>query len=208
MQGRRNTIVAREGVIFLLAAAIACGASLYAGAYGYAAGTAAVLVILVLVFRDPRRDSPAAPLGVISPVDGTVVSVCLSDKGVVQGEAHVVLMRIDALGTYTARSPVGGKIMDLRSIAGDKVVDYQTNALWIQTDERTDVIMQFRGYRFGLPPRAFLGYGERVAQGQRCAYLRLTRFAEVHLPISGHVMVKPGDAIVAGQTPIGKLSPG
>ncbi len=208
MQGRRNTIVAREGLIFLVAAAAACAGAVYAGAYGYAAVAAALLVTLILIFRDPRRDSPAAPLGVISPVDGSVVSVCLSDKGVVQGEAHVILLRIDALGTYTARAPVGGKIMDLKSVAGDKVVDYQTNALWIQTDERTDVVMQFRGYRFGLPPQAFVRYGERVAQGQRCAYLRLTRFAEVHLPISGQVVVKPGDPIVAGQTLIGKLSPG
>lgn len=207
MHGRRNTIVAREGIVFLVAATVACIAAAFLGAFDYAAGAAAVLVLLFLVFRDPRRASPAAPLGVISPVDGAVVSVCLTDKGVVQGEAHIVLMRIDALGTYTARSPVEGKIMDLRSLAGDKVVDYRTNALWIQTDERTDVVMQFRGYRLGLAPRGFLRYGERVGQGQRCAYLRLTRFAEVHLPISAQILVKPGDDIAAGQTQIAKLSP-
>ncbi len=78
------------------------------------------------MFRDPRREVPAAPLGVVSPVDGRVVQVDLVDKGVLQGEAHRVRIEIDISGTYTARAPVEGKIMDLRTVAADKVVDYET----------------------------------------------------------------------------------
>ena len=65
--------------------------------------------------------------------------------------------------------------------------------------------MQFRGYRFGLAPRSFVRFGERVGQGQRCAYLRLTRIAEVHLPIESTVLVKPGQVVVAGTDLIGKV---
>lgn len=161
--------------------------------------------VFYLVFRDPRRHVPASPLGVVSPVDGVVVDIDLTDKGVMQGEAHVVRIRIDSLGTYTARAPVEGKIMDLRSINGDRVVDYRTNALWLQTDEGDDVVLQFHGYRFGLAPMSFVRFGERVGQGQRCAYLRLTRFAEVHLPVESKILVKPGQTIAAGSDLIGKL---
>ncbi len=167
---------------------------------------ALLFIILLLIFRDPRRVIPASPLGVVSPVDGRVIKVDLVDKGVLQGEAHRIQIRISSLGTYTARAPVEGKISDLRSVAGDQVVDYRTNALWIQTDEGDDIVLQFHGYRFGLAPLSFARYGERVGQGQRCAYLRLTRIAELHLPIESKILVKAGDAVVAGTQLIGKLT--
>jgi phosphatidylserine decarboxylase len=139
-------------------------------------------------------------------VDGRVVKIDLADRGVVQGEAHRVHISIDSLGTYTARSPVEGQIRDLNSVASDRAGEYRTNALWVQTDEGDDVVVQFRGYRLGLAPRSFIGFGQRVGQGQRCAYLRLTRFAEVHLPIETKILVKPGDVLTAGTDLIGKLT--
>ena len=40
---------------------------------------ALLFFVLVLVFRDPRRTVPAAPLGVVSPVDGRVVEAGLAE---------------------------------------------------------------------------------------------------------------------------------
>jgi phosphatidylserine decarboxylase len=158
-----------------------------------------------VIFRDPRREIPAIPTGVVSPVDGCITTLDLVDRGVLQGEAHRIFIRIDVLGTYTARCPVEGVIKDLNTLAADKVVDYRTNALWVQTDEGDDVVLQFHGYRLGFAPAAFVRYGERIGQGQRCAYLRLTRIAEVHLPINARVLVKPGQRVTAGLDVIGKL---
>ena len=172
----------------------------------FAAAIAGTFFVLFLVFRDPQRVIPASPLGVVSPVDGRVVKIDRADQGVLQGEAHRVHIRINSLGTYTARSPVEGQIKDLRSVASERVGEYRTNALWVRTDEGDDVVLQFRGYRFGLAPKSFIGFGQRVGQGQRCAYLRLTRIAEVHLPIETKIFVKPGDLLLAGTDLIGKLT--
>ncbi len=166
---------------------------------------ALLLGLFWLIFRDPRRQIPAVPLGVVSPVDGRITAIDLVDRGVVQGEAHRILVSIDLLGTYTARCPVEGVIKDLNTLAADKVVDYRTNALWVQTDEGDDVVLQFHGYRLNFAPLAFVRYGERIGQGQRCAYLRLTRVAEVHLPISTRVLVEPGQRVTAGLDVIGKM---
>jgi phosphatidylserine decarboxylase len=168
---------------------------------------AALLGLSWMIFRDPRRQIPAIPLGVVSPVDGRITAIDLVDRGVLQGEAHRIFISIDVLGTYTARCPVEGVIKDLNTLAADKVVDYRTNALWVQTDEGEDVVLQFHGYRLGLAPVAFVRYGERIGQGQRCAYLRLTRVAEVHLPINAKVRVEPGQRVTAGLDVIGKLPP-
>jgi len=205
VEGRRNPFVAREGIPFLLLTAVACLVFLQYSHVFFAGLAALLFVVLFLLFRDPRREVPAAPLGVISPVDGRVIQVDLVDKGVLHGEAHRIRIQIDNFGTYTARAPVEGKIMDLQTVAADKVVDYQTNALWIQTDEGHDVVLQFYGYRFGIAPRSFVRFGERVGQGQRCAYLRLTRIAEVHLPIESKVLVKPDQVVVAGSDLIAKV---
>ena len=195
LEGRRNPFVAREGLPFLFLTAVGFAAALRYLDIAVASALALLFFVLVLIFRDPRREVPASPLGVVSPVDGRVVNVGLADRGVFQGEAHCIRIRVDALGTYTARAPVEGKIMDLHSVSALSPVDYQTNALWLQTDEGDDVILQFGGYRLG----------ERVGQGQRCAYLRLARFAEVHLPITSQVLVKPGQLVAAGSDLIGKV---
>ena len=166
---------------------------------------ALLLGLFWMIFRDPRRQVPAIPLGVVSPVDGRVTAVDLVDRGVLQGEAHRIFISIDVLGTYTARCPVEGVIKDLNTLAADTVVDYRTNALWVQTDEGDDVVLQFHGYRLGFAPSAFVRYGERIGQGQRCAYLRLTRVAEVHLPINARVLVEAGQRVTAGLDVIGKL---
>ena len=205
MQGRRNPFVAREGIPFLIAT-IALGWLSYRYLDLVWLGAAAVLfVILFLIFRDPRRVIPSSPLGVVSPADGRVVSVDRIDEGAIQGEAHRIVIRISSLGTYTARCPVEGKIMDLATQAEDHHVDLPTNALWMRTDEGEDVVLKFGGYRFGLPPKSFVGYGERLGQGERCAYLRLTRFAEIHLPKESRVKVKPGQRLVAGLDLVAKL---
>ena len=88
--------------------------------------------------------------------------------------------------------------MDLNTLSrpGSPAVD--AAGLWLVTDEGENVILQFRGNRLRLAPRAFLRYGERVGQGQRCAYLRLTKFAEVELPGNARILVTEGQRVSAG----------
>jgi len=153
-----------------------------------------LLLILYLVFRDPHRSVPSIALGVFSPVDGEVEAVEHIEKGATGAPALRVTIRVDSFGTYTARSPVEGTIREL----GKK-------ALWLQTDENQDIVLTFSGYRFGLAPRAFAKFGERLGQGQRCAYLRLTRIAEVQMPVDSKVLVEPGQTVVAGLDVIGNV---
>jgi phosphatidylserine decarboxylase len=205
LKGRRNPFVAREGIPFLVGALITIIVTWQFAGWAWSTVSGLVFVWLILVFRDPRRDIPAVPLGVVSPVDGTVVEVSLTDKGALNGDAHKVFIRVNSLGTYTARCPVEGKIMDFRGAISDSAEAGAKSGLWVRTDEGDDVVLQFHGHRFGLAPLAFLGYGERVGQGQRCAYLRLARLAEVQLPINGRLLVKEGQQVSAGVDVLAKL---
>jgi len=171
----------------------------------YALVPVVLLVFMFLLFRDPLREVPSVALGVVSPADGEVVSVEKTDRCVVQGEAHMIRIRISCLGTYTARSPVEGKVMDLRSSTEGVGPECPANALWVQTDEGDSVVLQFQGYRFGLAPRSFIRFGERIGQGHRCAYLRLAQYADVYMPIDGKVLVEPGQQVAAGSDLIGTV---
>ena len=187
MHGRRNPFVAQEGLPFLI---VVAGSAALLARYSdprYAIPLVPVFILLYLLFRDPRRRGPSVALGVVSPVDGKVVEHSILEQGALEQPAHRILIRINSLGTYTARSPVEGKIMDP---AG--------RALWVQTDEGDDVVLTFAGYRFGCPPKSIARYGERLGQGQRCAYLRMTRLAEVQIPLDGKVAVAAGDKVQAG----------
>ncbi len=166
---------------------------------------AILFVFMYLLFRDPHRTGPSVALGVISPADGEVVSVEQTDRCVVQGEAHLIRIRVDSFGTYTARSPVEGKVMDLHSSVEGVGPGCPANALWVQTDEGDSVVLQLNGYRFGIAPRSFIRFGERIGQGHRCAYMRLTKFADVYMPINGKVLVEPGQRVVAGTDLIGTV---
>ncbi len=194
MHGRRNPFVAQEGLPLLLLAAVVAVLLVRYSDPVFALGPAILFVILFFVFRDPRRTGPSASLGVVSPVDGEVLEVTRLEEGDLGQPAHRILVAVDSLGTYTARSPVEGKIMDPKG-----------RALWVQTDEGDDVLLKFSGHRFGLPPKSFARYGERLGQGQRCAYLRLTRYAEIQVPVDGKVSVAPGDEVVAGVDLIGSV---
>lgn len=164
----------------------------------------AITVLLVLLFRDPRRFVPPVALGIVSPVDGEIVDVDTTNRCVVQGEAYRIRICIDHLGAYSARSPVEGWVMDLSSKVGVGA-ECPVNALWIETDEGNSVVLQFHEYRLGLAPKAFVQFGQRVGQGQRCAYIRLARFAEVYVPIAGRVHVEPGQRVSAGSDLIGAV---
>jgi len=205
LRGRPIPFVAIEGIPFLLGAALTCWLTWWYGGLPWVPVPAAVFAALYLVFRDANRPVPPSALGVVSPVDGEVVAVDIAEGGVLQGRAQRILIRIDGFGTYTARSPVEGRVRNLQTT--ERAADYPRNALWLRTDEGDDVVLKFSGYRFGLPPRSLARYGERLGQGARCAYLRLTRFAEVHLPDSSRILVEPGQVLRAGSDLIARLPP-
>lgn len=205
MRVRRNPFVAVEGVLPMALVAAAFVYLVRYEAAWLALIPAALFVLLFLLFRDPQRDVRSVALGIVSPVDGKVLAVDKIDYCVVQGNAYRVRIRVNAFGTYTARSPIEGRVMDLHSKAEGVGLGCPANALWIETDEGDSVVLQFHENWLGLAPRSFVRMGERVGQGDRCAYIRLARIAELYLPIDGKVYVVPGQIVTAGNDLIGAV---
>jgi phosphatidylserine decarboxylase len=162
-------------------------------------GASATLVgVLLLLFRDPPRKLPSAPDAVLSPVDGRIVAVEPTDRACISGEVIRIRIRVNHFGAYTARSPAGGHVLNLRDnlAAGSRLTGQ--SGLWVRTAAGDDVVLLMDGPRFLFRPVAFVRYGERLGQGQRCAYIRLASHAEVYVPLKSRVRVKRGDYVNAG----------
>ncbi|MCI0517911.1 MAG: hypothetical protein L0Y45_08775 [Woeseiaceae bacterium] len=205
MKEARYPMVAGEGIPVLMLAIAAAALCAYFVGWITAVPLALASAVLFLLFRDPHRQVPSHPLAAVSPVDGYVVEVTTTAEGINGAAAHRIILRVDAFGAYTARSPVEGTILDPKAKRPGPEAAGEHAGLWIRTDEGDDVLLRFHGYRLGLAPRAFSRYGERVGQGERCAYLRLTRYAEVWLPVHSRVQVVKGQRLRAGSDILGTL---
>ena len=205
MRDRQNLFIAREGFLPVLLVVVIGAYVLRFHDAWFVLVPGIAFVLLFFLYRDPNRDVPPVALGVVSPVDGKVEVVDKIDRCVVQGEAYRVRIRINPFGTYTARSPIEGRVMDLASRAEGVGAECPTNALWVETDEGDSVVLQFHDYRLNLAPESLVGLGERLGQGQRCAFIRFARYAEVYVPIAGKVHVEAGQSVKAGSDLIGAV---
>src|SRR3569623_2922150 len=69
----------------------------------------AIAVLLLYVFRDPRREIPALPLAIVSPVAGRVQTVRVLRGPYLGRDAIRITLRMPWWGPYVTRSPTAGK---------------------------------------------------------------------------------------------------
>lgn len=181
--------LAVEGWIIVLVLAL-LAALLFGSAWpGSALVPLLLLGLALLRYRDPERAVPSDPLGVLSPVDGTVVDI---DNG---PEGLRIVIRIAAFGAYVLRAPTEGNVVDPGSLSAG-------HGLAIRTDEGEEVLVRLLGPGW-LPPAATVDYDQRLGQGQRCGLRRGARAAEIWLPAGSHSAVQRGDTTFAGESVLG-----
>jgi phosphatidylserine decarboxylase len=205
MTRAQYSLLPAEGLPFILVVIVSGLAAWRFEVYWLLVPLAIAMVLLVLLFRDPDRVIPAVPLAVVSPVDGKVVEIAPTDKGLLRREALRVVIRVNSMGAYTARSSIEGKVLSLKdnAAAGSRLLG--VGGLWVRSDAGEDVVLVLHGPRWIGRPAAMVGYGQRIGQGQRAAYLRLASFAELYLPLNVKVKVTTGDSVLAGSSVVAEL---
>ena len=102
MARAQHSFFPAEGLPFLGAVVVAALLAWRFEVFWVLPPLAIALVLLVLLFRDPDRTIPAAPLAVVSPVDGKVIDIAPTDKGMLRREAQRAVPNYDGtlnLGT-------------------------------------------------------------------------------------------------------------
>jgi len=110
MLAYRYPLIAREGWVWI--AAIAIPAFVVYSLYGLMSLPLWLLVLVLLfLFRDPARKIPAAPLGIVSPVDGKVVAVEKVHDAYLDRQALLVSIKMGFTSVYSAHNPMEGKLL-------------------------------------------------------------------------------------------------
>ena len=195
-------MIAREGVIPVVASALA--AVMIAHFVGLYESLVFWLIclVLVLVFRDPRRDIPSVPQAIVSPADGRIISVGLEHDPFLNRPSILVTLQMNTYGAFSTRSPVEGKVLEP---SRDAVASDAPHGVWLQTDEADDLVMVMNRGRLGNAPRCYVGFGERVGQGQRCGFIHFGGRIDLYLPENSRTVVAPGDLVRSGSDIIANL---
>jgi phosphatidylserine decarboxylase len=213
MLAYRYPLIAREGWLWI--AAVAVLAALVNLSYGVLSSPLWLLVLVLLfLFRDPMRKIPAAPLGIVSPVDGTIVAIDDVQDGYLNRPAICISVKMGFTSVYSAHCPMEGKVQKQWLAVPRKIQNANSNvsakeadtyAQWIQSDEGDDLVMVTELGTHLLRPQYYAQSGERVGQGQRCGFICFGSQVDVLIPKTSHVDVSVGDRVFAGSDIIATL---
>jgi len=194
----RRSSIASEGWPWIIAAVILTLLVYRFAGWAWSLPGGVLTVLLILLFQDPYRRVPPLPLGVLAPVDGRVLEIHKCTDEVLPGAWQRITIRGNPFGAYTVRAPIEGAVLDVREEVRLRGGRPAPSGLWLRSEEQDDVVLFFPRRARRLAPRAFVGYGERIGQGQRFAYLRMAPRAEIYLPVTAEMRVAKGDRVRAG----------
>lgn len=201
-----NPIIARQGwplIAVLLALTVA--AKLFLG-WTAAVILLALMLAVIFVFRDPRREIPPAPLAAVSPASGIVSAVETVTDPWLDRRAHKCRIRMSLLDVHSLRSPVEGKVMDQWSSEPQEPGIRGRYTYWIRTDEGDDVTLSLGLGILAVIVRLTMQSGDRIGQGQPCGFLFFAGVVDLYLPASTKLAVRQGDYVESGTAVIGKLA--
>lgn len=210
-----SSIIVREGHPFVALSGAAAVIAFLAGFVWIFVPLFLLTLFVAAFFRNPERTPPENPRQLISPADGKVIRI----EEVASGDpAKPTLLKIsifmNVFNVHVNRIPYSGRIGSIRYTPGkflsadlDKASALnERNHILIRTDDGMEImVVQIAG----LIARRIVCWvteGMAVNKGARFGLIRFGSRVEVLLPLgSTTLLVKTGDKVRAGETPIGEL---
>jgi phosphatidylserine decarboxylase len=180
----------------------------------WASAVFAVLTAFVTwFFRNPVRIAPQDERIVVSPADGLVIKIDEHEYPVISGNSRRVSIFLNIFDVHVNWSPVSGIIRKIIYSKGkfffahlDKAsLDNERNLFLIDDDQgRKIAVIQIAGI-VARRIVCWAGEGMRVSRDDRIGMIRFGSRVEVFMPPGSEVLVKVGDRVKGGTTPIGRL---
>lgn len=204
--------IAPEGWPFIL---VPLALALFLGWAGWVKAAAllgVVTALMVVFFRDPERTPPAVSGAILAPADGRVVDVRVGVDDAFVGRAQVVSIFLSPLDVHVNRAPLAGLVVDVERRPGAKGAAFRSEAS--ERNERTSVAIQ--GETARVVVRQIAGAlarrivcrvqpGDKLAAGERFGLIKFGSRADVIMPASAELRVRPGVRVRAGETVVGVL---
>ncbi len=209
--------VDKDGVLFAgiiaLATLIASMVSVHLGWIGF------LLTIGCLAFfRDPVRVTPSVEGGIISPADGTVLSVgsCPSpvEFGLGYERCQKISIFMSVFDVHINRSPFNGVVERIIYIPGkffnaslDKASELNERQITVLKTQGGENIafVQIAGL-IARRIRSDIREGESLKTGQKVGLIRFGSRVDIYLPMNASINIIEGQTTVAGETLLGVLN--
>lgn len=172
-----------------------------------------ILFFFVLqFFRDPQRIAPLGRDLILSPADGRIVVVEVTQDPYAKREALKISVFMNVFNVHSNRSAVSGLVKEIQYFPGkfvnadlDKAsLENERNAMVIDANGQTVTLVQVAG----LIARRILCYvhvGDRLKAGERYGFIRFGSRVDVYLPLTAVPMVSVGDRVYATNTALARL---
>ena len=171
-------------------------------------------VALCLFFRDPERIPPVDPGLVVSGADGVVATVdVFQEQEYLNTEVKRITVFLNLHNVHVNRAPIPGRVTAVDFRQGEHLAAYlveaselnQCNTFLIEGDATRCVVRQL----VGAVVRRVVGWvdvGDTLERGQRLGMMKYGSRLDILLPAEDvEVLVKEGDRVLAGVTPIARL---
>lgn len=199
-------MIAREGIAAAAVTLVAGVALLYFEAVYSAALAFGLSALLVWFHRIPRRRPPAAPLGLLSPVNGKIALIESCNDTWLERQALRISIKVAPPGITVFFSPTEGKVQRFWTGFGpfgearlkrSLEASPDCYAAQVQSDEGEDVLLAVSSRwplsrcRFDRAP------GERIGQGGCFGFVYFASAFELLAPADATPRVEAGDRVRA-----------
>jgi phosphatidylserine decarboxylase len=202
---------AKEGWLYVLPFVFLAGLLFVFGRPGWGAAALAAGLLILLFFRDPRRSYEGDAGTVLAAADGLVTRIdTLEDPEVGPGRQQRIVTFLSVLAVHVQKVPVAGEVTVSRYRAGRKVAAYREDAGAVN-ENQLSVIRRGNGDLVGVRQIAgllarrvvcYLKAGDRVHRGQAMGLIKFSSRVDLLVPESYQVLVKKGDRVKNGATPM------
>jgi phosphatidylserine decarboxylase len=174
---------------------------------------AALLLFAFYFFRDPERQPPGDETLAVSPADGMVVEVKeTAENQFLNQSVRRVTIFLSIFDVHVNRAPIAGRITHSEPMTG-RFLDArdpdssQSNARRTWTIKGQGVTIVVRQIAGAIARRicAWKKVGDTVERGERFGMIRFGSRTEVDLPLQSEILVKAGERVRGGETPIARL---
>ena len=176
-----------------------------------AAGVLGALTLFLLqFFRDPERRPEGGEDTIVSPADGTVLSVAEAPEAPAGAKRRLSVF-MSVFNCHVNRAPVSGRLGDYAYVRGRKEAAFADKASIENEQNRITLVGAAGSLTFkqiaGALARRIVFYprvGDELVRGQRIGLIRFGSRCDLFLPDGAEVLVKPGDKLKAGQTAVAR----
>ena len=176
-------------------------------------GTA--IAFTLYFFRDPDRIAPDDAELAVAPADGKIVAIEEREEseGLPQRLICISIF-LSVLDVHVNRSPIAGRVTLSEGIKGifldardPESARKNARRLWIIEGPRVTVAVRQITGAIARRIVPWSQVGDELAQGQKFGMIRFGSRTELYVPADSKVLVRIGDTVRGGVTPMAVLAP-